>query len=158
MSARAKRVIMWSAVALIVSMAICFAVGAGCYFVGRKAQGRMYRREAMAVVGLSWVLATLLGALPFYFCGVYRSASVRLMGDTQQPVVYDFDGVAWNRWELLKEPLAAEQYWLVGVLVDRGARGYRREALHSRTPPQNRWPAERASERPPYRVQTPTLG
>jgi trk system potassium uptake protein TrkH len=29
----------------------------------------MYRKEALAVVGLSWVLATVLGALPYYWSG-----------------------------------------------------------------------------------------
>ena len=52
---------------LLGSVAVCFAVGALFYGYGRKGSGRLYRKEAMAVVGMSWVLATILGALPFWF-------------------------------------------------------------------------------------------
>ena len=34
--------------------------------------------SAMAVVGLSWVLATVLGALPFYLAETYRDAGRRM--------------------------------------------------------------------------------
>ncbi|MBR0237185.1 MAG: TrkH family potassium uptake protein [Thermoguttaceae bacterium] len=34
--------------------------------------GHMFRRESIAVVGLSWILAGLLSALPFIFSGVIR--------------------------------------------------------------------------------------
>lgn len=61
-------------VALLVSMLISVAVGGAMLWYGRRAQGRLYRKEAMAIVGLSWVLATVLGALPFYFSGTHRDA------------------------------------------------------------------------------------
>jgi len=39
-------------------------------YLGRKSVGQtLYRKEAMAVVGLSWLLATVLGALPYLFSG-----------------------------------------------------------------------------------------
>ncbi|QDV22066.1 TrkH family potassium uptake protein [Aureliella helgolandensis] len=44
----------------------------GCVFTwyGRPAKGqKLFRKEAMATVGLSWMLATLLGALPFVLSG-----------------------------------------------------------------------------------------
>ena len=55
---------------LILSMAISMIVGAGLLFVGRQGKGKaLYQKEAMAIVGLSWVLATILGALPYYLSG-----------------------------------------------------------------------------------------
>lgn len=57
---------------ILVSMAICAGVGWFLWNFGKHSQGeRLYRKEAMAVVGLSWVLTTLLGALPFLFSGTY---------------------------------------------------------------------------------------
>ena len=55
--------------ALLASMLICFAVGGGLRWTGRKAELTIYRKDAMAVVGLSWVLATILGALPYWLSG-----------------------------------------------------------------------------------------
>lgn len=51
------------------SIAVCAAVGALLRYLGRGAKVVIFRREAMAVVGLSWVLATVLGALPYQFSG-----------------------------------------------------------------------------------------
>ena len=55
---------------LLQSMAICMVVGAVMRMLGRKHRGgTLYQKEAMAIVGLSWVLATVLGALPFFLSG-----------------------------------------------------------------------------------------
>ena len=55
----------WS---LLFAMAVCGIVGLGLRMAaGGKVTDTLYRKEAMAVVGLSWVLATVLGGLPFYF-------------------------------------------------------------------------------------------
>ncbi len=54
---------------LLGAMAICFAVAAALRLLGRNSQGQLFRKEAMAVVGLSWVMATLLGALPYILSG-----------------------------------------------------------------------------------------
>jgi len=51
--------------ALIASIAICAAIGLALRVVGRSAPESLYRKEAMAIVGLSWVLATILGAFPY---------------------------------------------------------------------------------------------
>ena len=48
-------------IGLIFSMMVSFAVGVGLYIYGRASKARLFRKEAMAVVGLSWVLATVLG-------------------------------------------------------------------------------------------------
>ena len=63
---------------LLGSMLICFAVAAGLRYLGRHARGQLFRKEAMAVVGLSWVLATILGGLPYALSGTYRSADTRM--------------------------------------------------------------------------------
>ncbi len=54
---------------LIGSIVISAVVGLGLWYGGKNATGRLYRKEAMAVVGLSWVLATILGAMPFLISG-----------------------------------------------------------------------------------------
>ncbi len=59
---------------LLASILISAAVGAVLWRIGRRTDGRLYRKEAMAVVGLSWILATLLGALPFQLSGTYVSS------------------------------------------------------------------------------------
>ncbi|HYW81487.1 MAG TPA: TrkH family potassium uptake protein [Thermoguttaceae bacterium] len=65
---------------LLGAMAVCSAVGGVLMFVGRRSAGEhLFRREAMAVVGLSWLMATLLGAIPFWLSGTcaYRDADDR---------------------------------------------------------------------------------
>ncbi|MDA9856623.1 TrkH family potassium uptake protein [Rubripirellula sp.] len=58
------------ATALAASMAISVVVGIFLTVIGRRGKaGALYQKEAMAIVGLSWVLATVLGALPFYLSG-----------------------------------------------------------------------------------------
>ena len=62
---------MAGAMGLLWSMGISICVGAVLRWIGRgkNRNGRLYQKEAMAVVGLSWVMATVLGALPFYLSG-----------------------------------------------------------------------------------------
>lgn len=58
------------AIALLQSMAICMIVGGLLRWIGRRHRGGpLYQKEAMAIVGLSWVLATVLGALPYFLSG-----------------------------------------------------------------------------------------
>lgn len=59
-------------------MATGLAVSAVLLYLGRKSTGRLLTREAMATVGLSWVLASVIGSLPFLFSGVRRDAEHRL--------------------------------------------------------------------------------
>ena len=61
--------------ALLGSFALAITVGILLRYWGQSGRGAtLYRKEAMAVVGLSWVLATLLGGLPFLFSGVCMRA------------------------------------------------------------------------------------
>ncbi len=61
---------------LVGSIAVSLGLGAMLTFFGRRAEGQLYRKEAMATVGLSWVLAALLGALPFLLSQTHRSGDV----------------------------------------------------------------------------------
>ncbi len=61
-------------VGLSLSVLISFCVAGLLSWLGRGETGRLYRKEAMAVVGLCWMLATVLGALPFLFSGTSRLA------------------------------------------------------------------------------------
>ena len=66
--------------ALLGAMTVCGGVGGLLMYFGRRSAGeRLYRKEAIAVVGLSWLMATVLGALPFWFsatcCGLDASGA-----------------------------------------------------------------------------------
>jgi trk system potassium uptake protein len=54
---------------LVTTMVIAGACGGLLIYLGRRHQGRLYRKEALAIVGLSWLLASVLGALPFLLSG-----------------------------------------------------------------------------------------
>ena len=56
------------ATGLLISMAVSMGIGCLLLLIGREGKGtKLYQKEAMAIVGLSWIIATVLGALPFYF-------------------------------------------------------------------------------------------
>lgn len=60
--------------ALVASIVVCGIVGFILRRVGKGSGDALYRKEAMAVVGLSWVMATILGGLPYWLAGVgYRA-------------------------------------------------------------------------------------
>lgn len=61
--------------ALIGSSLISAAVGGILFWIGRRAKSQqLFRKEAMATVGLSWVLATVLGGLPYLLSNTHLSA------------------------------------------------------------------------------------
>ncbi|MEM1061716.1 MAG: TrkH family potassium uptake protein, partial [Planctomycetota bacterium] len=56
--------------ALSLSMAISLGCGALLTYVGRSpSSATVFRKEAMAVVGLGWIVAGVFGALPFWLSG-----------------------------------------------------------------------------------------
>ena len=57
---------------LVGSIVISLAVGGGLYFVGRRERDGILRKEALAIVGLGWLLVGLLGSLPFLLSGASR--------------------------------------------------------------------------------------
>ncbi len=83
---------------LVYSTLICTGLGLFFLFLGRGAKGKLFRKEAMAVVGLSWVLATVLGALPFIFSGTYRGPSIRLLDDDSKVLVVAPRLEIWESW------------------------------------------------------------
>lgn len=58
---------------LLISMLICLIVGLLLRFFGRRSTDLPLRKEAMAVVGLSWIIATLLACLPYLLSGTERT-------------------------------------------------------------------------------------
>jgi len=58
--------------AILFSIIICLVIGIVCVWRrgGDGDIGQMYRKEAIAVVGLGWLLCGLLGALPYIISGV----------------------------------------------------------------------------------------
>lgn len=70
---------------LLGAMGICGLVGGTLLLIGRRARrANLFRREAIAVVAFSWLLATLLGAVPYWLSG---TAAVDAQG---RPVPVDF--------------------------------------------------------------------
>lgn len=59
--------------ALLTTIVISVALGLWLIRLGRGSSGQLFRKEAMATVGLSWVLASVLGGLPFLLAGVQRA-------------------------------------------------------------------------------------
>ena len=89
-----------------------------------------FRKEAMAVVGLSWMLATFLGALPFVFAGVKYRPTIRLMGADHAPQVFQ-SSWAWRSTSIdLPERsdgtyMSSDQYKLLETLIaDTGEQWY----------------------------------
>ena len=56
---------------LLMSAAFCGVLGTAMMYWGRSAKEKVFRKEALAAVALSWVLATFLG------CLLYTSPSPR---------------------------------------------------------------------------------
>ncbi|NOX54449.1 MAG: TrkH family potassium uptake protein, partial [Planctomycetes bacterium] len=59
--------------ALLISMGIGIALGALLWWCTRRSPGQIYRKEALAIVGLGWFTCGLLGALPFVLSDVIPS-------------------------------------------------------------------------------------
>ncbi len=67
------------ALGLLGSSLISAAVGGLLIWLGRnRSSQKLFRKEAMATVGLSWILATVLGALPFLLSGTHSAAGIRI--------------------------------------------------------------------------------
>ena len=116
--------------ALLISILLSFALGGVLRWLGRGQKGRLYRKEAMAVVGLSWILATLLGALPFCLRGTYFSPAVRSTIDATNWQVYDFGTLVHHRWRA-KKVLSEDEQATLKALVKVGSKGHAFEALQA---------------------------
>ena len=69
-----KEVETGACMALCLTVVVTLLLGALFAHFGRGSLGALYRREAMAIVGLSWVIATVLGAIPFLLSRVQCTA------------------------------------------------------------------------------------
>ena len=85
--------------ALIESILFCVAAGLLLIGIGGRNAGVLYHKEAMAVVGLSWVLATILGALPFWLSGTIRGPTIRVDERQKQAWVYDDSWLVRSHWQ-----------------------------------------------------------
>ena len=61
---------------LLCSTFVCLAVSLIFWRLGRGMEEYFSKKDAIAVVGLSWILATLLGALPYLLAGACRAEGV----------------------------------------------------------------------------------
>ena len=118
--------------ALLISILLSFALGSILLWLGRGQKGRLYRKEAMAVVGLSWILATLLGALPFCLRGTYRSPAVRETVDLTIWQVYDYGTLVHHRWRA-KTELSTDEQAILKALLDVGAKGHSLNTLRAKS-------------------------
>lgn len=50
----------------VVSILVALVLGVLLRFLGRKADMRFFKKEALALIGISWILASILGSLPYY--------------------------------------------------------------------------------------------
>ncbi len=117
---------------LLFSSLISCLVGGLMFYAGRNASMRLYRKEAMAVVGLSWVLATVLGALPFILSGTCRGPSIRAFAETQDVVVATSRWQVWRSWDEV-EPVTPEEFSVLEAMADCSARGLSESKLRNVT-------------------------
>ncbi len=115
-------------VALVGSMVVCLLIGMALRLYGRRAQGRMFRKEAMAVVGLSWVMATVLGGLPFYFSQCGRGPCVRYDHHSHQASLLNEFWDPLHTW-VISEPLQPAEEHVIRTLKEAGYRGLAVDSL-----------------------------
>ncbi len=110
--------------ALLASIVVCWTVAALLYLWGRRADGTLYRKEAMAVVGLSWILATILGALPFYLAGTGRGPAIRVFAPHQRAQIINPYTQWFSTWQTAP-PLEPDQFAVLAAIAgsSSGSRG-----------------------------------
>lgn len=117
---------------LIYSAIICWVIGGLMFRYGRGGDSKIYRKEAMAVVGLSWVLATALGALPYVFSGTHRGPSVRVFDNSDTVLVASSRWKFWEVWEET-DPVSSDELAVVRAVTGATARGISHRELINRT-------------------------
>ena len=63
---------------MTLSILTCWVIGTCLWLAGRGQHGSVLRKEALAVVGLGWLLCGLLGALPFLLSPTYRMPGIEM--------------------------------------------------------------------------------
>lgn len=51
---------------LAISFAITLSIAGVFWIIGHKAKGQIFRKEALCLIGLSWIMTSFFGALPYY--------------------------------------------------------------------------------------------
>jgi trk system potassium uptake protein len=59
--------------AFLATICVCVAFSGILRYLGRKVEGTLYRREALAVAAIIWFITAGIGGLPFYFSGTLES-------------------------------------------------------------------------------------
>lgn len=49
----------------LLAMTVAVVGSLGCWFAGRNADPRFFRKEALCVIGVGWILACLIGSIPY---------------------------------------------------------------------------------------------
>lgn len=117
---------------LIYSALICWVLGGALLWYGKGSTGKIYRKEAMAIVGLSWVLATLLGALPYVFSGTCRGPSVRVFDDSETVMVAASRLHFWRAWDEAGS-VSDDERSVLRVVSNANARGLTERELVQQT-------------------------
>ena len=65
-------------VGMVIAIVCGVGFGACLYWFGRNETGVVLRKEALAIVGLGWVVAGIVGALPYLFTNTQRQAGIRM--------------------------------------------------------------------------------
>ncbi|MEE3235202.1 MAG: TrkH family potassium uptake protein [Candidatus Latescibacterota bacterium] len=98
------------------SMGIVALLALSFYCLGNASRGSIYRREALVVVGVGWILSCLLGSLPYIFSGCISNfsgaffESVSGFTTTGATVISDIDSLPRSIlfWRMLT-------HWLGGM-------------------------------------------
>ena len=106
---------------LLMSAACCGVLGTAMMYWGRSAKERVFRKEALAAVALSWVLATFLGALPYVFSGTARGPSLRNSTETNQVLIAAPRYKIWNNWNAVT--VDDQQHNVLTAVINANARG-----------------------------------
>ena len=116
---------------LLLSAVICWGIGLALFLPHRRVTGKMYHKEALAVVALSWAMATFLGALPYILSGTMRGPMVRLTDEAENRVLVTLPRwQIWNSWAFV-EHVSDDELRLVRTLVESGPRGLSHRELQA---------------------------
>ena len=126
----------YGVIGLCLSSFISCVVGGLFLRLGRNADRKLFRKEAMAIVGLSWVLATVLGALPYMLSGTSRGPSVRLFAgnpdDGSRLVLVTASRLTpWKAWRSVE--VESPAFEVLQAITSESARGLSRRQLIQRT-------------------------
>ena len=118
-------------IGLLASAAISWIIGGLLMLYGKSAEGKLFRKEAMAVVGLSWILATVLGALPYMLSGTSRGPSIRIFDQHQAVMVDESPYLFWRSWR--KVEMEPREYQVLKTVAQSSPRGIDRRTLVQRS-------------------------